>query len=71
MEQDICVPIGAWKPIITAPRGKPVLIWKQNTKEYYVAALIDGGNGPGWCTPDGHEIFKATHWMLLPTPPSA
>jgi hypothetical protein len=58
-----------WKPIETAPRGKTVLLWKPSTKEHYVAARIDGGHGPGWCTPDGFEIFGATHWMQLPDPP--
>ena len=61
-----------WQPIETAPwNGLPVLLWKSNTQEHYVAARVHGANGPGWCTPDGHEIFKATHWMPLPDPPKA
>lgn len=58
-----------WQPIETAPEGCPVLIWKANTRECYIGAYIHGKYGPGWCTPDGHEIFKATHWMPLPEPP--
>jgi hypothetical protein len=58
-----------WQPIETAPRGKVVLLWKPTTREQYVAALIDGGHGPGWCTPDGFEIFGATLWRPLPQPP--
>lgn len=58
-----------WQPIETAPKdGKPVLLWKEPTKEHYVAAFIRGDH-PGWCTPDGFEIFRATHWMPLPHPP--
>lgn len=58
-----------WFSIETAPRGKAVLVYKSNTQEQYVAALIDGGNGPGWCTQDGYELFKVTHWMPLPEAP--
>lgn len=58
-----------WQPIETAPSSKPVLLWKESTQEHYVAARIRGEHGPGWCTPDGFEIFRATHWMPLPTPP--
>ena len=59
-----------WQPIETAPwSGPPVLLWKANTQEQYVAARIRGEHGPGWCTPDGHQIFNATHWMPLPAAP--
>ena len=58
-----------WQPIESAPRtGNPVLLWKEATKEHYVAAWIYGDH-PGWCTPDGFEIYRATHWMPLPPPP--
>lgn len=60
-----------WQPIETAPYGKVVLLWKTRTSEHYVACKVDGGNGPGWCTPDGFEIFGATDWMTLPKPPSS
>ena len=56
-----------WQPIETAPTGKPVLLWRSG--EHFVAAKIRGEHGPGWCTPDGFEIFRATHWMSLPEPP--
>jgi hypothetical protein len=59
-----------WRDVSTAPRGKAVLVWKSNTQEQYVAALIDGGHGPGWCDQSGCEIFKVTHWQPLPTPPT-
>jgi hypothetical protein len=52
-------PETGWQPIETAPIGVSVLLWKENTREIYVAARIHGGAGLGWCTPDGHEIFKA------------
>lgn len=58
-----------WAPIITAPHGVPLLVYKSNTNEIHVAAKIDGGNGPGWCTPDGCELFNVTHWQCLPTKP--
>jgi len=59
-----------WMPISEAPKdGTPVLLWKAVTKEHYVAAYINGGYGPGWCTPDGFEIFNATHFMPLPPAP--
>lgn len=60
-----------WQPIETAQHtGQPPrLIWKPLTKEIYVAKWIVGDH-PGWCTPDGFEIFGATHWMPLPLPPS-
>lgn len=58
-----------WQPIETAPRGNAVLVWKANTGEQYVAALIDGGNGPGWCTQDGYELFKVGFWQPLPESP--
>lgn len=57
-----------WQPIETAPWGKVVLLWKPTTREQYVACKITGDH-PGWCTPDGYEIFNATHWHLLPEPP--
>lgn len=61
-----------WQPIETAPwSGPPILLWKANTQEHYVAKHVHGANGPGWCTPDGYEIFRATHWMPLPAPPLA
>ncbi len=56
-----------WQPIETAPRGKPVLLWR--APEWFVAAQIEGEFGIGWCTPDGFEVFRATHWMPLPEPP--
>lgn len=60
-----------WQPIDTAPwSGPPVLLWKPSTKEHYVAARVRGAHGPGWCTPDGYEVFGATHWMPLPEPPT-
>lgn len=60
-----------WQPIETAPRnGTPVLLWKASTREHYVAAKLNSANGPGWCTPDGFEIFRATHWQPLPEPPA-
>jgi len=58
-----------WQPIETAPKGRAVLVYKFNTKEQYVAANINGAYGPGWCTQDGFELFKVTHWMPLPDPP--
>lgn len=59
-----------WQTIETAPRGKAVLVFKSNTQEQYVAALIDGGHGPGWCDQSGFEIFKVTHWRPLPANPT-
>jgi hypothetical protein len=65
-----------WQDIETAPKGVRVLLARPeyaNTPdspiEVLVATKIDGGHGPGWCTPDGYEIFRATHWMPLPEPP--
>lgn len=59
-----------WKDISTAPwGGPPVLLWRAETKEHYVAARVHGEHGPGWCTPDGYQIFRPTHWMPLPPPP--
>ncbi len=62
-------PVSAWQPIETAPNGERILLWKANTQEHYVATRVQGGYGLGWLTPDGHEIFKATHWQPLPSPP--
>jgi hypothetical protein len=63
---------GGWRDIATAPwSGPPVLLWKAATKEHYVAARVHGEHGHGWCTPDGYEIFHATHWQPLPPPPRA
>ncbi len=59
-----------WQLIETAPKGKAILVYKSNTQEQFVAALVHGAHGPGWCTPDGFELFKVTHWMPLPEPPS-
>lgn len=60
-----------WQPIETAPwDGPPVLLWKESTREHYVAARVRGEHGHGWCTPDGFQIFRATHWMPLPLPPT-
>ena len=58
-----------WQPIETAPKEVTVLLWKPKTQEQYVAAKVSGEHGPGWYTPDGFEIFNATHWMPLPDPP--
>lgn len=59
-----------WQPIETAPwGGPPVLLWKESTREHYVAARVRGAHGPGWCTPDGFEILRPTHWQTLPEPP--
>lgn len=64
-----------WRPIdeersrSKAPwDGKPVLLWKERTKEQYIAAWVYGDH-PGWCTPDGFEIFGATKWQPLPASP--
>lgn len=58
-----------WSLIDSAPIGKPVLLWKPSTKEQYIAARVHGAHGLGWCTPDGFEIFRATHWKDLDLPP--
>ena len=61
-----------WRDIESAPKdGKPILLWKESTQEHYVAAWVHGAHGPGWCTPDGFQIFRATHWRPLPLPPLA
>ena len=57
-----------WSFIDTAPwDGTPVLLYRDG--EYFTAARVSGEHGPGWCTPDGFQIFRATHWMPLPKPP--
>lgn len=61
--------VQSWQSIDTAPKGKAVLVYKSNTKEQYVAALITGAHGPGWCDQSGCELFKVTHWMALPASP--
>lgn len=59
-----------WQPIETAPwSGPSVLLWKEKTREHYVAARVIDAHGPGWCTPDGFEIFGATSWQPLPEAP--
>lgn len=58
-----------WQPIESAPKGKAVIVFKANTKEIFVAAYISGACGPGWCTQDGFELFKVSHWQPLPDPP--
>ena len=63
-------PPETWKLIDeNTPSGVTVLLWKPSTQEQYVARKITGACGPGWCTPDGFEIFKATHWKPLDAPP--
>lgn len=59
-----------WQSMDSAPWGKIVLLWKPTTREQYVACKIVGDH-PGWCTPDGYEIFGATHWQDLPEPPKS
>ena len=58
-----------WQDISTAPweGHPPVLLFRD--KEMFVAMRIRGEHGPGWCTPDGYQIFNPTHWMPLPAPP--
>lgn len=57
-----------WQPIETAPwGGPPVLLYRDG--EYFTAKRVSGEHGPGWCTPDGYQIFRASHWMPLPEPP--
>ena len=59
-----------WREIDqTALNGKPCLVWKENTREQFVAAYVHGEHGHGWCTPDGFELFKVTRYQPLPTPP--
>jgi len=58
-----------WRPIETAPwEGPAVLLYR--APETFVAKRVRGEHGPGWCTPDGYQIFRATHWMSLPAPPN-
>ena len=53
-----------WQPIETAPwECVPVLLWRNG--EYFTAARLRGEHGPGWCTPDGYQIFNPTHWKPL------
>lgn len=52
----------------SVPYGVPVLLWKGDTKEHYTAARVTGEHGPGWCTPDGYQIFRPTAWKPLDTP---
>jgi hypothetical protein len=62
--------VSAWRPIENPPwKGGRVLLWKASTREHYVAARLTGAHGPGWCTLDGYEILRPTHWMPLPAPP--
>lgn len=64
------VPPEGWRSMEDAPKdGTRVLLWKEATKEHYVAAWMHGDH-PGWCTPDGFEIFRATHWQRPPKPPA-
>lgn len=56
-----------WLPIDDAPRnGTPVLLLRAG--ERFVAAWVHGDH-PGWCTPDGYKIFRATHFQPLPERP--
>lgn len=62
--------VAGWRPLLengVRPKGR-VLLWKERTKEHYVASWTHGDH-PGWCTPDGFEIFGATHWQPLPSAP--
>jgi hypothetical protein len=57
-----------WQTIESAPKdGTQVLLWRETV--YSARWLHSEVMGPVWATPDGHVIFRATHWMPLPTPP--
>lgn len=59
-----------WKPMDSAPWDGPcVLLWRHRDKQHYVAKRVRGEHGPGWCTPDGYQIFSPDAWMPLPKPP--
>ena len=59
-----------WHDIAEAPwSGPPVLLFRNG--EVYVAARITGEHGPGWCTPDGFQIFNPTHYRLIGDLPEA
>ena len=70
-----------WKDIGSAPKdGTLILLARQSYldadkkafgpwERYAAYWERDGGHGPGWCTPDGAEIFRATRWHDLPPPP--
>lgn len=70
-----------WQPIETAPRdGTEVLVcrvYEDGKAEYAVAHNYDDGNGwrdmgdLGWAGMTHEEDNQPTHWMPLPTPPSA
>ena len=71
---DSPAPSDGWLPIESAPHAETVLLYRPIPALYgeiYVATKITGAHGPGWCTPDGFEIFKATHWRPLPKPPAS
>lgn len=50
--------------------GEKVLLFKDGV--VYSARWVDSDvMGPVWATPDGHVIFRATHWMPQPEPPQS
>jgi hypothetical protein len=66
-----------WKPIRTAPLGKPILLWWRNCNYPAVGCwtVEEKENGrEGWqcdgdmCMPSNQK--DCTHWMPLPKPPA-
>ncbi len=74
MSDHMMEPWSGWNPIETAPAGVPLLVWHPG--------LGMGGwncmrrNGRTWIETanDGRALkegFEPTHWMPLPSPPTA
>lgn len=66
-----------WKPIETAPKAGPFLVWIPTTRLPWPAYAADGvirSNAHGHLNePDkwSGRILRATHWMPLPAPPNS
>ena len=76
---------GGWRPIETAPRGKPVRLWAQSYGEIsrldetwreFIGEYSGEGDARGfeWIMSDGDYYavwLRPTHWMPLAGPPPA
>jgi hypothetical protein len=66
--------LGAWLPIVTAPKDKELLLW---VGIVVGPPLVKQGrwfridnNEKGWSDTDG-RVVNATHWMPIPAPPQS
>lgn len=62
-------PVGAWRPIETAPRGEWLLAWRDHAFRPLIVKWDDqyGAFENEW----GDHVYEVRHWQPLPAPPCA